>query len=76
MPATHAAAMLWPVTTDPVNEIAAMSGCLISVSPTTDPRPMTRLNTPGGMPDAAMIFDSACAVPGTRSAGLNTTQFP
>ncbi len=37
---------------------------------------MTRLNTPGGMPEPAMIFDSACAVPGTRSAGLNTTQLP
>ena len=76
MPATHSAAIVRPVATDPVNEMASTCGCLMSASPTTDPRPITRLKTPGGIPDAAMIFDSACAVPGTRSAGLNTTQLP
>ena len=76
MPSAHAAAIALPVATDPVNEIAAMSGCRISVSPTTEPRPITRLKTPGGMPDSTMICASACAVAGTRSAGLKTTQFP
>src|SRR6185295_15353197 len=72
----QAAAIVRPVATEPVKEIAATSGCEISASPTTEPRPMTRLNTPGGMPEPAMICDSACAVAGTRSAGLNTTQLP
>ena len=34
------------------------------------------LKTPAGMPDRAMISDSACAEPGTISAGLNTTLLP
>ena len=37
---------------------------------------MTRLNTPSGSPASAMISASAQAEPGTRSAGLRTTQLP
>jgi hypothetical protein len=73
---THVAATLRPVGTEPVNEMALTSRCRSSVSPTTEPRPMTRLKTPAGSPALAMISESACAVAGTRSAGLRTTQLP
>src|SRR5580704_11781845 len=62
--------------TDPVNETAATSGCRNRVSPISLPRPMTRLKTPAGSPDREMISARTCAEPGTRSAGLNTTQLP
>src|SRR6267143_2947075 len=65
-----------PVATEPVNDTAAMPGCRSKASPISLPRPMTRLKTPGGSPDFAMIPARACAEPGTRSAGLNTTQLP
>src|SRR3989449_11392174 len=45
-------------------------------SPTTAPRPMTRLNTPAGRPERLRMSASAQPQPGTRSAGLNTTQLP
>src|SRR2546421_11684766 len=44
--------------------------------PTTAPRPMTRLNTPAGRPERLRMSASAQPQPGTRSAGLNTTQLP
>ncbi len=44
--------------------------------PRPSPEPITRLNTPAGMPERAMISDSACAEPGTSSAGLKTTVLP
>ena len=56
--------------------MAWMPGWLTSASPITLPRPITRLNTPGGMPERLMISASAQAQPGTRSAGLSTTQLP
>ena len=49
-------------------------GSSACASPTTEPRPMTRLNTPAGTPARMMISESAWAEPGTRSAGLNTTR--
>src|SRR5258708_13849273 len=45
-------------------------------SPTTAPRPMTRLNTPLGRPERLRMSASAQPQPGTRSAGLHTTQLP
>ena len=65
-----------PVSTEPVKLTPATSGALMIVSPTTEPRPMTRLNTPGGAPAWSMMSASAQPQPGTRSAGLNTTQLP
>ncbi len=53
--AMQVAAMRRPVATEPVNEIAATSLCSINACPTSEPRPMTRLNTPGGMLALAMI---------------------
>ena len=76
IPAKHLAPMARPVSTEPVKLIAATSGEPISASPTTEPRPITRLNTPFGRPDRLMISASAQTEPGTRSAGLITTQLP
>ncbi len=70
------AAMARPVPTDPVKLIAVTSGWLTITSPTTEPRPMTRLNTPAGNPARARISAIAHAHPGTRSAGLHTTVLP
>src|SRR5262249_41387307 len=70
------AAMARPVDTDPVKLIAATPGWLTIVSPTTEPRPMTRLKTPAGRPEREMMSESAHAEPGTKSAGLNTTALP
>ena len=54
----------------------AYLGDLTRTSPTTLPRPMTRLNTPLGRPEREMISVNAQALPGTNSAGLNTTELP
>src|SRR4030095_10753095 len=69
-------AMFLPVGTEPVKLIASMSGERTIASPTTEPRPITRLNTPGGSDVREMISVSAQTDPGTRSAGLMTTQLP
>ena len=74
--ATQAAATRRPVATEPVNEIAFTPGSRSIASPTKEPRPITRLNTPGGRPARAMISARAEAVAGTSSAGLSTTQLP
>ena len=68
--------MLRPTPTEPVKLMAWMPGWSTSASPITLPRPITRLNTPAGMPERLMISASAQAQPGTRSAGLSTTQLP
>ena len=73
---TQASATLRPVDTEPVKVMALTSRDFSSVSPTTEPRPMTRLKTPEGMPARTMISDRAWAEPGTRSAGLKTTVLP
>ena len=66
--------MRLPTPTEPVKLIAFTSRCWMMPSPTTEPRPMTRLNTPAGMPLREMMSAIAHAQPGTRSAGLMTTQ--
>ena len=65
-----------PAATEPVKLIAATLGEFRIASPTSEPRPITRLNTPSGRPLRAMISLSAQAQPGTRSAGLKTTVLP
>ncbi len=70
------AAMLRPVSTEPVKLMPATSGLVTIVSPTTEPRPITRLNTPAGKPAFARISAIAHAQPGTRSAGFMTTVLP
>ena len=76
MRAIALAAIARPVATEPVKLMASTRRSLMIASPTTLPRPMTRLKTPAGMPALMMISDSAHAEPGTSSAGLNTTQLP
>ena len=61
---------------EPVNDTASIPRCAMMASPTTEPRPITRLNTPGGAPASRMISASAHADAGTRSAGFITTQLP
>ena len=69
-------ATLRPVCTEPVKLMPAMRLSASMAAPTSDPRPITRLKTPFGRPARLMISDSAQALPGTRSAGLKTTQLP
>ena len=69
-------ATLPPVSTEPVNDMAFTSRDSSIVWPTTEPRPMTRLNTPLGIPERDTISARAQAEPGTRSAGLKTTALP
>ena len=76
MRAIALAATCLPVSTEPVKVMASTRLSLTSTSPTTLPRPITKLKTPFGMPASTRIFAIACAMPGTRSAGLNTTQLP
>ena len=71
-----ASAMRFPVATEPVKLIASMPGWSMIACPTTEPLPITRLKTPAGSPARLMMSASAQAQPGTRSAGLNTTQLP
>src|SRR3954453_496196 len=73
---TQACAILRPVATEPVKEMAWTAGWSIRVWPTTEPEPTTRLKTPAGRPERAMISLNAWAEPGTSSAGLNTTVLP
>ena len=49
----HSAATCLPVSVEPVMEISAIPGLLHIASPTTEPRPCTRLMTPGGSPASA-----------------------
>ena len=65
-----------PTPTDPVKLMAWTPEWRTSASPMTLPRPITRLNTPAGIPEREMISASAHAEAGTMSAGLRTTQFP
>ena len=61
--------------TEPVKVIASTSLWSSIACPTTEPRPITRLNTPFGTP-ARTMTRPAWAEPGTRSAGLKTTALP
>ena len=76
MRATQACAMRWPVATEPVKLIALTRLSSSSTWPTSEPRPITRLNTPGGRPARCRMSAIAQALPGTRSAGLSTTALP
>jgi hypothetical protein len=76
MRATTFFAMARPVSTEPVKLTPSTSVDPMSASPTADPRPMTRLNTPAGTPARRRTSARAHPQPGTRSAGLKTTQFP
>ena len=69
-------ATLLSVASEPVKLMAATRASDSSVAPTSEPRPITKLKTPAGKPLRERMLASAQAAPGTRSAGLNTTQLP
>ena len=43
-----------PARVEPVKETMSTSGCADIAEPTTSPVPLTRLNTPGGVPASCM----------------------
>ncbi len=65
-----------PARVEPVNDTMSTSGCAASASPTTGPRPVTRLNTPGGNPRSSMISARMNALTGATSDGFSTTVQP
>jgi hypothetical protein len=65
-----------PARVEPVNEIMSTSGCLTSASPTTGPKPVTTLTTPGGSPTSWITSDRMNALNGAISDGLTTTVQP
>ena len=68
--------MSFPVSSDPVNEMARTSGWATSAAPASSPVPWTRFTTPGGTPDSSMSSTSRCAQSGVSSAGFRMTQLP
>ena len=65
-----------PTDTDPVMEIIPTSGWVLRVSPTTRPRPLTRLNTPAGTPASSTSFANSRALTGVSDDGLITMVLP
>ena len=65
-----------PAAVDPVNETASTSGCTASASPITEPRPVTRLNTPAGSPTSSITSASTAAFSGATCEGFSTTVHP
>src|SRR5262245_44735522 len=70
------AAIFFPVTVPPVNEIAATPGCSTIACPAFAPRPCTMFNTPLGKPASTQSFENKKAVMGVSSEGLPTTVHP
>src|SRR6267378_765291 len=64
-----------PVSVLPVNAMARTRGSFASVSPTTDPWPVTTLSTPGGK-CGLIIRAHSMTVSGQYEAGLTTTVLP
>ena len=64
------------MSTEPVKLTPRTFGERTMALPTWLPDPMTRLKTPAGIPEREMMSASAQPQPGTRSAGLNSTQLP
>jgi hypothetical protein len=69
-------AIALPTAVDPVNEILAMSGWRVISAPTTSPRPVTMLKTPGGSPApcSTRVMSAVCAA--LSSLGLMTDVLP
>ena len=65
-----------PAAVEPVNETMSTSGCSASASPITEPRPVTRLNTPAGRPTSSITSASRTAFRGATCEGFNTTVQP
>ena len=65
-----------PAAVDPVSEIMSTFGWRTSISPNGGPRPVTRLNTPGGNPASCTTSARMNALSGATSLGLSTTVQP
>jgi len=76
MVSVPARAISLPVVVDPVNEILATSGWVLSSSPTSLPRPTTMLNTPAGKPASCSASATTWVWIGLISLGLITDAQP
>ena len=65
-----------PARVEPVKLTMSTSGWVAKTSPTTGPKPLTRLKTPAGKPAAWMISVKIMALTGAISLGFNTTVQP
>ena len=65
-----------PTSVEPVNETLRTAGWRMIASPTSDPAPVTTLNTPSGRPASSASSARRSAVSGVCSAGLGTTVLP
>src|SRR5688572_4352937 len=70
------AAIFFPVTVPPVNEIATISGCSMIACPAFGPSPWIIFKTPSGNPASMQSFENKYAVIGVSSDGLATTVQP
>src|SRR5215510_6235792 len=68
--------MRCPVASDPVNATFATSGCSTSGAPTSAPKPVTTLTTPGGNPASSINFMNSSVDAEVYSDGLTTIVFP
>ena len=71
-----ACTMRWPVSVEPVKEIARTSGWRHSGSPTSRPVPCTMLSTPAGMPASIASSPSRAALMGLSSLIFSTAVLP
>ena len=65
-----------PVESEPVKLILATSGCSTSGVPTSAPKPVTTLNTPGGKPASSNSCANSSVEAEVNSEGLATTVQP
>src|SRR4029453_15406500 len=65
-----------PTSFEPVKLRALMWGLSTRAGPICEPRPTTRLRTPGGSPALSSTSVRCQAVSGVSSAGLKTTVLP
>ena len=67
--------IFWPTSVEPVKAILSTPGCAASAAPAS-PKPVTTLNTPGGMPASRHSSASRSGDSGACSAGLSTSVQP
>src|SRR5687767_10160626 len=68
--------MRCPVASDPVNATFATSGCSTSGAPTSGPKPVTTLTTPGGNLASSINFMNSSVDADVNSDGLTTIVLP
>ena len=74
--AAQPAMICLPTSVDPVKQTFRTAGCSTRRCPTTDPLPVTTVNTPSGSPASRASSARRSAVSGVSSAGLRTTVLP